>query len=192
MNIIIFGQMGAGKDTVAKLIEALLPDTFFLRYGLGDSIRATVNATAPEAEDKRALYQKYGQSMREIFGENYWSETLLARMQAVENTEDAPVSFLIPDGRQMDELEFWSARGFLTIGVKADDEVRATRLMARDGVDQRHRFAHETEVSASECVAGCHYIIDNSGDVETLVDSVVSLLTHVLSGGESDDSEIES
>lgn len=190
MNIIIFAQMGAGKDTVAKLISALMPTKNYVKVGLGTPIRQTVNMASPDDPDKRAKQQSYGQAMRQIFGEDYWNNTLKQSIDII-SEEHPEVNYIISDGRQPSELEFWQEEGFLTIGITADEDVRAQRLLTRDGVDQRHRFNHETEIDAAECVERCHFIIDNSGDVETLVDSVIAVLSAIY-GEVQNDSQAES
>ena len=66
MNIIIFGTMGAGKDTVAKLYEVIASGIVgheFYRGKLGGNIRAEVDSVADETVNKRELYQKYGEAL---------------------------------------------------------------------------------------------------------------------------------
>lgn len=185
MNIIIFGTAGSGKDSVAGIIEAALGhgEQSIFRIKLGAPIRQQVDMLAAEGSDKRALYQKYGETMREIFGEDCWS--IRALMEIEERSLDAEElglpehAFIIADGRQMHEFRFWQERGFITLGVKALENKRAARLFARDGVDQIDNFSHPTEIAAAECVELCDFIIHNNGEVEDLVKNVTTLLLHL-------------
>jgi dephospho-CoA kinase len=186
MNLIIFGTMGAGKDTVAKLYEAIAGGVLWheiYRGKLGGNIRAEVDTVADSTVNKRELYQKYGEAMRDIFGKDHWNKQVADEfqgMQIISANEGRDISFVIADGRQMHELEYWRERGFVTVGVTAPPELRIERLKARDGVDQSEMLNHITEQRVMECFEHCNYLLDNSGSVEDLIDAVVFMVYDMI------------
>ena len=201
MNIIIFGTMGAGKDTVAKLFEAIASGIVrheFYRGKLGGNIRAEVDSVADETVNKRELYQKYGEAMRDIFGKDHWNKQVFDEFYGVElirQQANESISFVIADGRQMHELEFWKDKGFVAVGVTAPPEIRIHRLKERDGVDQSAYLNHITEERVMECFEHCDYLLDNSGSVEDLVDAVVFMIYDMLNlpvEEDANDSEAQS
>jgi len=143
-NIIIFGPAGAGKTTVAKMIKEMEPETVIL--SLGSQIKQICRDLKYDDKTNRELQQGVGQGMRGIFGDRVWCEYLHDRHRAMINSI-ASVA-VIDDGRQMSELEYWVDKGFYPLGVVADADIRARRLLNRDGYDQANRFKNETEVSA--------------------------------------------
>lgn len=169
-NIILFGEVGAGKDTVA---DYLVEHHHCAKKKLGRYIHHAVDAFSyKENFDKRCAMQDFGQSMRKIFGDDVWNEALWRDMCPQQ------VPFVIADGRQINEYHYWTGKGFLAIGITASPEVRAKRLLERDGVDQSHRFNHETEEQARYVINNfCRAVIHNEFDrIEDLYETVDFML----------------
>ena len=144
-NIILFGEIGAGKDTVAGILQK----HGYVIGKLGAPIRANVTEYAQRMqippEEFRGLLVKYGQGMRQIFGEDLWCETLVK-----EHISDIHRRNLcIADARQVNEYFFFRIRyDFTPVAIRASELVRRTRVVERDGVDQFKNFDDETEQQA--------------------------------------------
>jgi dephospho-CoA kinase len=168
--------MGAGKDETAKVLE----DTFqYIVMKLGKYIRKDCNKRNYRNMDERQLYQDYGQMCRKLFGEDVWNEVLKEDINSwniiYKKIEKRELDFIIADGRQLNEFDYWTSKGFVTIGVYADEEIRKERLIKRDGKDQSQYFLHETELQAAECVKKCQYIIENNGTLDELREKVLEI-----------------
>jgi len=164
-NILIIGCMGSGKDTVADTLHELAD---YRTLKLGRWIREHVDLLYyDETPDrKRQLYQEYGQWARKNYGPDVWNVATLNSMSMLAGAfSSAPYPFVIADGRQVNEVEFWKKRGFHVVGVQADPFVRALRLRGRDGFNQETAFKHETEISAQYIMDNglCDSMIDNTG-----------------------------
>jgi len=172
-NIIIFGPAGAGKTTVAKMIHE--SESITKIVSLGAKIKNICRELKydPEKSD-RELQQGVGQGMRGIFGDTVWCEFLW------DSFSRRGINLIIDDGRQMSELKFWIDKGFIPVGINADIDTRADRLLARDGYDQRDRLTHETEITAEQIAEDCcRFYIRNDGTLEELQRQVMDLLQEV-------------
>lgn len=173
MNIIIFGEIGAGKDAVAEILKEIFPGKI---VKLGRKIRGDVDEIhniLSGDKNKRSLYQEYGQGMREIFGKDIWNLILYDSILSGLKNEK---TYIIADARQTNEFNFWTNLGFFPVAVIADKEVREERIKSRDGFDQFSRFSHETEISARKNIAkikqleplGKGITIVNNGTIDEL------------------------
>lgn len=167
-DLILFGEMGAGKDEVARILKENFGYEIFK---LGKKIHDDVDALSyTQNFDKRVGMQKYGQFCRELFGEDVWNVVTKNQIGAYRlghylgsGNTCSPV--VIADGRQINERHFWKHRGFIPVGILADKELRKQRLIKRDGVDQSHRFNHDTEKQARFVVNNlCTWVINNNNN----------------------------
>ena len=149
-NIILFGQMGSGKSTVAKY---LCDNYGYTKFSLGEKIHSECELY--NMHDREHL-QTYGQMMREIFHENIWCDYLINRSKGIDR-------IVIDDARQLNEFDYFIKKGYLPIAVIADEELRLERLQKR--VDYKIKpdsFKHETELQAMQCVNKCKIKLFNS------------------------------
>ncbi|HBT18517.1 MAG TPA: hypothetical protein DEA52_00515, partial [Clostridiaceae bacterium] len=151
-GIIIFGEMGSGKDTLADFIIEL--ETKTKKYGLGDIIRnmKPIVSISPEwSGNERGFFQLVADKLREI-DMNILNKFALSRM-ITENAALHKVSQetkwediyenlrrvnqeilpMIVGGRTKDDFDFWKKAGFLIVGITATKENRFHRLVLRDG-----------------------------------------------------------
>jgi dephospho-CoA kinase len=162
-NIILFGPMGAGKGTVADI---LIQEYGYVKGSLGAKIHAE---TALHGTESREEMQEYGQAMRRIFGENVWNDYLFNQLHNTVGQYLKAGRVVIDDGRQLNEFDYWKAKGFLTVGITAEQHLRAARLEKRNGKPTPlERFHHDTEVQALKCFDKCDYLIFNNFDLATL------------------------
>lgn len=160
MNIILFGEMGSGKTTVAKY---LVNKYEYFKCSLGEKIHAECRLHGNETREEM---QNYGQSMRRIFGENIWCDYLYNRYKDKKK-------IIIDDGRQVNEYYYFTNKGFLPVGVLASNETRLNRLKRRvDYIINPQTFNHETEVQARRCVEMCKIKLYNNGSLDDLYKEV--------------------
>jgi len=149
-NIILFGQMGSGKSTVAKY---LCDNYGYTKFSLGEKIHSECELYG--MHDREHL-QTYGQIMRQIFHENIWCDYLINRSKGIDR-------IVIDDARQLNEFDYFIKKGYLPIAVIADEELRLERLQKRvDYVINSNSCKHETELQAMQCVNKCNIKLFNS------------------------------
>lgn len=188
-GIIIFGEMGSGKDALADYIIDLQPKT--KKYGLGDIIRnmKPIVAISPEwSGNERGFFQLVADKLREI-DMNILNKYALSKM-ITENAELHPVAQetkwddiyenlrranetilpMIVGGRTKDDFDFWEKAGFLIVGITATKENRYQRLVLRDGeeVAKNSNPNHNTEKEVAMLVEKADFIANNDRTLEDL------------------------
>lgn len=161
MNIVLFGEMGAGKSTVANYLR----DTYrYTKFAFGSKIHSECRLHGNET---RTEMQQYGQMMRKIFGENTWCDYVYKQGVGIDKV-------VIEDGRQLNEYDYYVNLGYLPVGVITDDNIRIERLKKRiNYVLDPNTFNHETEVQARACVNKCKIkIYNNSDDPNDLIKEI--------------------
>ncbi|WP_040212712.1 hypothetical protein [Clostridium polynesiense] len=190
-GIIIFGEMGSGKDTLADMISFYNKD--IKKYGLGDIIRSMkpVLRVSPEWNGReRGFYQSVADKLREI-DKNILNKYCLSKMfsdytkedlkEIKEETEYEDIihnlklingEFLpmIVGGRTYDDYDYWKNIGFMVVGIKTDRNLRMERLIVRDGeeVARKSDPNHNTEKNVADIVEKSDYIVKNDGTLEDL------------------------
>jgi dephospho-CoA kinase len=185
-NIILFGPMGAGTSTVARIIS----DRLGYRIGsLGDKIHDECDI---HGKRSRKEMQKYGQMMRGIFGDDVWCIYLHNKLHNHPGRHLEYEKVVIDDGRQQNEYEYWTQKGFVPVGVTAKEHVRRKRVLQRTGTELRiGELTHETEQRARNCVSRCKYVIHNDSDsIDDLEVEVSRIVRMIFSDSEvaNDDS----
>lgn len=160
VRIILLGKMGAGKDTVADILER---QHCFFRFAFAGKLKIIARELFPEefegGNKPRALLQVVGQKMREI-KKDCWTNYLLNQTEKPRYIKEHCV---ITDCRYLNELEIAKQHGFIPVMVVCADDVRLNRLKARDGSFDPATFGHasETELDGVEVP----WIIDNTGSL---------------------------
>lgn len=190
-GIIIFGEMGSGKDTLADMM--IQSDKRIRKYGLGDIIRLIKKASlvVPEWNGRERTYmQNTADKLREIdinilnqyalsemLGENLGKFTLSEENYRKELDsyflkirEEKNIIPMIVGGRTEADFEFWKDAGFATVGITISDETRKRRLLERDGLETavNSDSTHNTERDVAEIVKKCRFRADNDGTLEDL------------------------
>ena len=180
MKLLLIGQMGSGKDTVADYLKA--------KYGfhpikLGAFIRSHIDSMYVELTDdeRRKHYQTYGEGMRELFGEDFWNERLWQHM------DHSKEKVMITDCRQDHEINFWVPKGHIPVAVYADAVTRMRRLEERDGRNfDINSFIHPTEMSANriidsiKCKGLSGYFLNNDGTLAELQEQIDDMMSMIM------------
>jgi len=188
-GLIIFGEMGSGKDTLADYIIEIERNT--KKYGLGDVIRSMkpVVLVSPDwSGNERGFFQLVADKLREI-DINILNKYALSTMitdnvelkeinqnskweDIYENLERVNEKILpmIVGGRTKDDYDFWKKAGFLMVGITASKENRFGRLVIRDGeeVAKNSNPNHNTEKEVASLVERADIVVNNDGDLEDL------------------------
>jgi dephospho-CoA kinase len=205
-GIIIFGEMGSGKDALADFI--IEKESKVKKYGLGDVIRAMkpIISVSPDwRENERGFFQLIADKLREI-DMNILNKYALGKM-IQENTTDAKTVLqetkwedimenlakvnektlpMIVGGRTKDDYDFWKKAGFLIVGITATKENRYNRLVARDGeeVAKNSNPNHNTEKEVAALVEKATIVVNNDGTLEDLNNRADDVLAAYMSGQE--------
>ena len=190
-GIIIFGEMGSGKDTLAdQIIEQ---DQRIKKYGLGDIIRLIKKVTLVDPVwfgDERTFMQLAADKLREIdldilnhfalakMLEENLSEISLSKDHYREDLDglfhkirqESNTIPMIVGGRTWKDYEYWTSRGFLDVGILVGAHKRIDRLTVRDGdeIAQKSNSAHNTEKDVRDIIDQCAVKVDNNGSLEDL------------------------
>jgi dephospho-CoA kinase len=163
------GKMRAGKDEISNHLH--------IRYGFdkvafGDALKRIAHETFPwisEGSKPRALYQQFGQLMREI-DSDVWIKHAERKVKGTidfrVNTGAERVGIVITDLRQQNEYDWARANGFTIIRVTAPDDVRIARAIRAGDSFSENDLEHVTE-SAIDGFA-VDYDIVNDGSVAEL------------------------
>jgi dephospho-CoA kinase len=171
INIILFGNMGSGKTTVANY---LCDNYRFTKFSLGKKIHEESKLHGNETREEM---QNYGQMMREIFGINVWCDYVFNQSKSIYKT-------ILDDGRQVNEFFYFLEKGYLPVGIVADINIRLERLKKRvDYEIDSKTFNHDTEIQASQCIERCDIKIYNNGSYTDLVHEIENKLGKYLKGG---------
>lgn len=175
IKIAIMGQMRAGKDTVAELIQQ---HAEFETFRFAEGIRAIIDSYFPEvAQGKsRQHYQVIGQSLRQL-NPDVWVNALDSQIK-IHNYRWLD-NLLITDVRQQNEVDYCKANGFILIKVVADTSVRLQRIKDSGDSFEPEQLEHETEQGIDNM--HCDYLINNSGSREELQQKVIAIM-EVLAG----------
>ncbi len=202
-GIVIFGEMGAGKDALAsKFVE--LRDKAKI-YNMGVLCREMMKVSkvnkrwrgleryiGQTVADKlremdinimcdyilALIYEsgqkKYGWDNSQLDGEAF--DKAIKEQLSLIREEQLPI---IVGGRTLSDLNYWRDKGFLILGIRISPEIRRQRLISRDGeeVVKNSNSKHNTEVDVPYILDNlCHEVIYNDGTIEELKASAEKVL----------------
>lgn len=148
-KIALCGKLRAGKDEVAKHLSIWYG---FDRFAFGDELKRIyheLNPWVPADPKPRAEYQRFGQAMRELCGDDIW---IRHAERKINNAIDAEISvgkdrigIAVTDLRQPNEYEWARANGFTIVRVTAPNELRLERARKAGDDFTEADMAHNTE-----------------------------------------------
>jgi dephospho-CoA kinase len=181
VKIALTGKMRSGKD--------LCGNHLYIKYGFdrvafGDALKKHAHATFPwvsEFSKPRALYQSYGQLMRQV-DENVWvkhaEQAVKGAIDFRVNTGAEQVGVVITDLRQPNEYEWARANGFTVIRVTAPDEDRLWRAKLAGDDFTEADLEHETESHIDGFAVD--YEIHNDGSIDDLKAQIDAVLEAIV------------
>ena len=182
VKIALTGKLRAGKDEVARHLYIKYE---FDRVAFGDALKRQAHEVFPwisEAAKPRALYQQFGQLMREI-EPDVWIKHVERKVNGVidfrVNTGAERVGIVVTDLRQQNEVDWCRANGFTLIRVTAPDDVRIARAIKAGDNFSENDLEHVTESAIDRF--DCDFEIYNEGTVEELqaqVDAIIAQINH--------------
>jgi dephospho-CoA kinase len=180
VKIALTGKMRSGKDIVAN---HLYIRHSFNRVAFGDALKKNAHATFPwvsEFSKPRALYQQFGQLMRQIEPDVWIKHAERAVKGAIDfnvNTGAEKVGVVITDLRQPNEYEWARANGFTIIRVTAPDEDRLFRAKLAGDSFTETDLEHETESHIDGFTVD--YEIHNDGSLDDLKRKVDEIMEEI-------------
>ncbi|MGL5243926.1 MAG: AAA family ATPase [Sarcina sp.] len=171
-GIIIFGEKGSGKDTVAELIKkSIQKHTIF--FNIGDLVRNMAPVflgTDKWNGCKREFYVDTAKKLKELDKDflNYYTLGKILEYFKVNTLKEIESNSLviITGGRTEEDYSFWKERNFLIVGVQCCEEIRQQRLIGRDGYLQQCEDSLERDTKA--IIEKADFIIENSSALEEL------------------------
>ena len=167
-NVIVIGQMGSGKDTVADILTSIYG---YHHTSIAGRLKKIARLLYPkefsvnDRNGQRIILQQLGDLLRtrsiNIFNDALFHE--------IETSGLSPV--VISDVRYMMEFDYFTNRDFVPVRLVISDEVRMNRLYNRDGQFpslQARMHKSENEFSNMDC-----YLINNNGTFEELEQAVI-------------------
>jgi dephospho-CoA kinase len=182
VKIALTGKMRSGKDEIGRHLW-LHHD--FDQLAFGDALKRTAHdvfpwVTSTTVGKPRALYQQYGQLMREIDA-NVWVKHVEKRINLSMELQIQHglkrCGFVITDLRQPNEYEWAKANGFTIVKVTAPDELRLARAQAAGDDFALADLDHETESHIDSFAVD--YEIVNDGDLSDLWRKVDEVLAEI-------------
>jgi dephospho-CoA kinase len=173
IKISLTGKLRSGKDTAARHL--------YIKYGFttvafGDALKKHAHATFPwvsEFSKPRALYQQFGQLMRQIEPDVWIKHAEQAVKGAIDfrvNTGAERVGVVITDVRQQNEVDWCRENGFTLIRITAPDENRIARAIAANDDFTVNDLTHETELAIDGFAVD--FTVNNDKDIEHLISQI--------------------
>ncbi|RMD66939.1 hypothetical protein D6817_02960 [Candidatus Pacearchaeota archaeon] len=184
MRIIIgvVGPIASGKSVLSKVLQ----QKGFARLSLSDEVREEVRSRGLEI--RRDLLQDIGNEMREKFGDGYWAERLLGKIEQKK-------SYVIEGIRNPGEIEMLRKLGnFVLVGIDAPADKRLERALARaresdpktleemKKIDERDLGMGEktSGQQVARCMEMADYLIENNSTLDSFTQKINALLNELL------------
>ncbi len=180
LRIGMIGKMRSGKDTAAA---HLIDTKKFGQFAFGTGIKRVVQTIYPNLDTRlkpRKVYQDVGQKLREI-DPMIWINLLeldVKRWTRSKVIFDETPNIVITDIRQMNEVEYLKAQGYVFIKVECDEAIRLQRIEDSGDDFTEEDLNHETEVSID--TLPYDYLVTNNGTVEELIQQIEKIYLEEL------------
>jgi hypothetical protein len=150
IKLALCGRLRSGKDTAAQYLTLFYD---FQQFAFADPLKRYLHEIFPHVprEPKpRALYQAFGQKLREIDPDVWVNLTMhkideYLRQYACDCSPLKP-RVVVTDCRQQNEYDRLRAEGFVFIRINADDELRIRRALEAGDDFTEEDLRHETEL----------------------------------------------
>jgi dephospho-CoA kinase len=180
IKIALSGRLRSGKDTAAN---HLYIRHGFDRVAFGDALKRNAHAVFPWISDgtkPRALYQQYGQLMREIDPVVWIKHVEMAVKGKIDfrvSMGAEAIGIVLTDVRQSNEISWCRANGFTLIRVTAPDDVRIGRAIKAGDNFCENDMEHSTELAIDNFAVD--YTVENNGTVDELKTKIDAILEEI-------------
>lgn len=202
-GIVIFGEMGSGKDALAdKFCKLRKHGKIYKISVLCREMMKVSKINAKWRGFERYIGQVVADKLREIdinimcdyilaliyesgqkrydwnnidLKDDDFNRTVTNQLSLIRNHELS----IIVGGRTLTDLNYWREKNYLIVGIKVSNEKRKNRLISRDGEDivNNSDESHNTETDVPYIINNlCHEIIINDGTLEDLEEEASKLL----------------
>ena len=203
IGIVIFGEMGAGKDALAEQFTNLRCSSEIYNMGIlcremmkvakvNPSWRGLERHIGQTTADKlremdinimcdyllALIYERwqreYGWDNSALEGEEF-NRAIIEQLSVIRKDELS----IIVGGRTLSDINYWKSKQFLIVGLRVSEAVRKSRLVARDGetVAKNSNSAHNTEADVPYILDNlCDEVLYNDGTLEDLKKAAERLL----------------
>lgn len=180
-KIALTGALRSGKDLSADILRAHYG---FSRFAFGDALKRTAHEVFPwvDRESKpRALYQQYGQLMREIDPDVWVRHTERAIEAHIEIMAgihgDTDIGIVVTDLRQPNEEKWCRENGFTIIRVKAQSALRIARAQQAGDDFSLEDLTHDTESHTDGFAVDFEVVNDGSVDeLKRQIDAIMEAI----------------
>jgi dephospho-CoA kinase len=181
IKLALVGKLRAGKDTAARYLTLFYD---FQPFAFGDPLKRYLHEIFPHVprEPKpRALYQAFGQKLREL-DPDVWVNLTMHKIDEYLRQYTCDCSPLKPrvvvtDCRQQNEYDRLRAAGFVFVRINADDELRIRRALEAGDNFTVHDLAHETELLVDSF--DVDYEVDNNGTTSELYAQIDAIMNEL-------------
>ncbi|MGL5380704.1 AAA family ATPase [Clostridium sp.] len=179
-GIIVFGEKGSGKDTAATLISSYSKKESYF-FNIGDIVRSmspVFKATDKWNNNKRGFFIDIAKKLKEYdinFLNLFINGKILEKFNCnnfEEIKEDKLI--IITGGRTDEDFDYWKEKGFITVGIHCDEEIRQERLKNRDGYFQN--TVDSLEENTKNNIKRSDFVIDNSSTKENLENQIATFV----------------
>lgn len=170
IKIAVSGKLGSGKDLFLENARKLYPELDFHNEKFASPIYNIVNdiqekLCIPRVKDGKVL-QFIGLHYREIYPD-IWVNAFF------NNVHSSNRNVIITDVRFENELEECKSRGFFTIRILRQEELRLNNLGNRD-------LNHESEIALDEVpLSEYDYVINNNGSLEMFEGAISHIINEI-------------
>jgi len=180
-NVALFGQMYAGKSTIADALGEAgyhrmsfagpLKNVAALAYGTIDKTgeyetmspwedaKIVTPAYSTSTKSGRQILQEVGQAMKMV-DRDFW---LKCFFRDAKNYLDTPLT--VDDGRFLFEFDALRSQGWLSVGILTPDTVRWQRAISLNGREPTPAEKnHPSETEIPSILAKCDLVVDGTTD----------------------------
>jgi hypothetical protein len=179
IKLALVGKLRAGKDTASQYLTLFYD---FQPFAFADPLKRYLHEIFPHVprEPKpRALYQAFGQKLREL-DPDVWVNLTMHKIDEYLRQHACDCSPLKPrvvvtDCRQQNEYDRLRAEGFVFVRINADDELRIRRALEAGDNFTLDDLSHETELLVD--MFPVDYEVLNNGSTAELYAQLDAIMT---------------
>lgn len=168
-KIALTGKMRSGKSRAADHIQYRHD---FVTLAFGDDLKRIFHELNPwvsEMPKPRAEYQRFGQEMRRLYGDDIWIKHVERRIGILSKSFEMftdKLNVVVTDLRQPNEYEWARANGFTIIRISAPEALRRERAAFAGDKFSDEDWTHDTEMHVDSFEVD--YEIVNDGNFDEL------------------------